>query len=86
MFDRVLRDVGSGVCRMLDVQYRMNRDICDWASNEVHYWKDDFNFLSLFFFLRVLRVFCFAFLGGGEGEFHIVFLCSSTCTLVHFEL
>ena len=35
MFDRVLRDIGSGVCRMLDVQYRMNRDICDWASTEV---------------------------------------------------
>lgn len=35
MFDRVLRDLGEGVCRMLDVQYRMNRDICDWASTEV---------------------------------------------------
>lgn len=35
MFDRVLRDLGHGVCRMLNVQYRMNRDICDWASGEV---------------------------------------------------
>lgn len=35
MFDRVLRDLGHDVCRMLDVQYRMNRDICDWASSEV---------------------------------------------------
>lgn len=35
MFDRVLRDLGHDVCRMLDVQYRMNRDICDWASTEV---------------------------------------------------
>lgn len=35
MFDRVLRDLGHQVCRMLDVQYRMNRDICDWASIEV---------------------------------------------------
>lgn len=35
MFDRVLRDHGQEVCRMLDVQYRMNRDICDWASREV---------------------------------------------------
>lgn len=35
MFDRVLRDLGQEVCRMLDVQYRMNRDICDWASTEV---------------------------------------------------
>lgn len=35
MFDRVLRDIGRNVCRMLDVQYRMNRDICDWASGEV---------------------------------------------------
>ncbi|CAN0475040.1 unnamed protein product, partial [Laminaria digitata] len=35
MFDRVLRDLGHDVCRMLDVQYRMNGDICDWASKEV---------------------------------------------------
>ena len=35
MFDRVLRDLGHDVCRMLDVQYRMNADICDWASKEV---------------------------------------------------
>lgn len=61
MFDRVLRDVGSGVCRMLDVQYRMNRDICDWASNEVRYSKDDFDFLFLLCLFRVLRVICFVF-------------------------
>ncbi|CAM9856478.1 unnamed protein product [Ectocarpus sp. 4 AP-2014] len=36
MFDRVLRDLGHGVCRMLNVQYRMNRDICDWASGEMY--------------------------------------------------
>ncbi|CAN0509548.1 unnamed protein product, partial [Ectocarpus sp. 12 AP-2014] len=36
MFDRVLRDLGHGVCRMLNVQYRMNRDICDWASAEMY--------------------------------------------------
>ena len=36
MFDRVLRDLGHDVCRMLDVQYRMNGDICDWASKEVY--------------------------------------------------
>ncbi|CAM9164154.1 unnamed protein product, partial [Scytosiphon promiscuus] len=36
MFDRVLRDLGEGVCRMLDVQYRMNQDICDWASTEMY--------------------------------------------------
>ena len=39
MFDRVLRDLGHQVCRMLDVQYRMNRDICDWASAEVRCWS-----------------------------------------------
>ncbi|CAM9714597.1 unnamed protein product [Ectocarpus sp. 13 AM-2016] len=36
MFDRVLRDLGHSVCRMLNVQYRMNRDICDWASGEMY--------------------------------------------------
>lgn len=35
MFDRILLDHGQEVCRMLDVQYRMNEDICSWASREV---------------------------------------------------
>lgn len=35
MFDRVMRDHGSGVSRMLNLQYRMHEDICDWASREV---------------------------------------------------
>lgn len=35
MFDRILRDHGPQVCRMLEVQYRMNENICRWASKEV---------------------------------------------------
>lgn len=35
MFDRVMRDHGSGVSRMLNLQYRMHEDICKWASREV---------------------------------------------------
>lgn len=34
MFDRILRDHGPQVCRMLEVQYRMNENICGWASKE----------------------------------------------------
>lgn len=35
LFDRVVQEHGAAVCRMLEVQYRMNQDICDWASREV---------------------------------------------------